>query len=111
MLVDFLPAGFEIETVLRPEDGAGPRTVDGRNRDGAYAWIGEISTPNMAEARDDRFVAAFDVRSEPFAFAYIVRAVTPGAFAMPGAVVEDMYRPAAFARTQPGRIDIRAAQP
>ena len=74
------------------------------------------------EARDDRFVAAFDLgqgwdrdfqmqndaritttrRSlapDQFAVAYLVRVVTPGQFILPEAVVSDMYRPAEMART------------
>jgi uncharacterized protein YfaS (alpha-2-macroglobulin family) len=42
--------------------------------------------------------------------AYIVRAATPGSFVHPAATVEDMYRPARFARTSAGRLEI-AAQP
>ena len=45
-----------------------------------------------------------------FTLAYVVRAVTPGDFVMPGAVIEDMYRPGEFARTAVGRISISAAQ-
>ncbi|MEE2879658.1 MAG: hypothetical protein VX593_11685, partial [Pseudomonadota bacterium] len=59
-----------------------------------------------AEARDDRFVAAIDVRSDPVRLAYVVRAVTPGAFAMPGVNAEDMYRLDVFARSAPGRVTI-----
>jgi len=76
----------------------------------------------MLEARDDRFVAALDLgrdrsrRRNPyfvddegphlanneFHLAYIVRVVTPGAFTLPEAVVEDMYRPGMMARTAAG---------
>ena len=64
----------------------------------------------IAEARDDRYVAAIDLRGEPRRLAYLVRAVTPGDFAMPGAVAEDMYRPAVFARSASGRVAIASAQ-
>ncbi|MFQ5562286.1 MAG: alpha-2-macroglobulin [Parvularculaceae bacterium] len=104
IIADLLPAGFEIETVLRPEDGGG------RGRSGPYKWIGEISYPKIAEARDDRFVAAIDVRKNRFTFAYIVRAVTPGDYVLPGGVVEDMYRPGVFARTASTSLSIAAAQ-
>ena len=112
IIADLLPAGFEIETVLRPADGARGDSRGGRNRgDGPYKWIGEISYPRVAEARDDRFVAAVDVRGRNrFTVAYIVRAVTPGSFVMPGAVMEDMYRPGVFARTAVARVNIAAAQ-
>ncbi len=105
IIVDLLPAGFEIEAVLKPEDGGG------RNRNGPYKWIGEIDYARIAEARDDRFVAAIDVRGEErFTLAYLARVVTPGEFVAPGAVMEDMYRPGVFARTSVGRVSIAAAQ-
>ena len=89
--------------MLRPEDGAG------KERSGVYGWVGEISRFKVAEARDDRFVGAVDLREERFTAAYIVRAVTPGDFAMPGTVIEDMYRPGVTARTGVGRIRIAPA--
>ena len=58
---------------------------------------GSLSRARVAEARDDRFVAAVDVRGKNrFTLAYVVRAVTPGTYAAPGVVVEDMYRPGRF---------------
>ena len=105
IIADLLPAGFEIETVLRPADGGG------EDNNGPYTWAGALSFPRIAEARDDRFVAAVDVRGRSrFTIAYVVRAVTPGSFVMPGAVVEDMYRPGVFARTAVRRVDIAPAQ-
>lgn len=101
ILADLLPAGFEIETVLRPADGNrefGP--------DGAFAWIGDIDAAETAEARDDRFVAAIDVVNQDRTLAYVVRAVTPGTFTMPGVVAEDMYRPDVFARSAATEITI-----
>lgn len=104
IIADLLPAGFEIETILRPEDGGG------RDRTGPYAWVGALSSPRVAEARDDRFVAAVDVRGrDRFTLAYVVRAITPGSFVMPGAVIEDMYRPGVFARTPVSRVAIAEA--
>lgn len=101
IVADLLPAGFEIETVLRAADGArreGP--------DGAFAWIGEIDNAQTAEARDDRYVAAIDVVGDARTLAYVVRAVTPGTFAMPGVVAEDMYRPDVFARSAATELTI-----
>nr|WP_070959982.1 alpha-2-macroglobulin [Hyphomonas sp. Mor2] len=101
IIADLLPAGFEIETVLRPADG---RREYGS--DGAFAWIGEIDAAETAEARDDRFVAAIDVVNEERTLAYVVRAVTPGTFTMPGVVAEDMYRPDVFARSAASEVSI-----
>lgn len=105
IIADLLPAGFEIETILSPQDGGG-------NYNGPYDWIGNIARARVAEARDDRFIAAVDVRgSNRFRLAYIVRAVTPGEFAAPGTVIEDMYRPGLFARTPNRSLKISAAAP
>lgn len=105
--VDLLPAGLEIETVLRSEDGRATNAWDDSDRSGAFGWVGEITASKAAEARDDRFVAAADVRGG-FAFAYVVRAVTPGSYALPGVQMEDMYRPEVFGRSAPARVTIAA---
>jgi len=99
IVADLLPAGLEIETVLRPSDG---RITDGDS--GAFAWIGEIDSAKTVQAQDDRFVAAIDVREQAVTLAYLVRAVTPGEFTVPGATAEDMYRPDVTARSAAGRM-------
>ena len=43
--------------------------------------------------------------------AYVVRAVTPGSYALPPALVEDMYRPHLNARTDMGRIEVIGPRP
>ena len=101
IVADLLPAGFEIETILRPADGA----QEGA-KPGAFDWIGKLDRANTAEARDDRFVAAIDLIEAPKRLAYIVRAVTPGEFTLPGVVAEDMYRPEVSARSRAGRLTI-----
>lgn len=105
VLVDLLPAGLEIESVLGPEDGAGGVQYDGSVHDGPFAWAGSISYANVAEARDDRFVASSNLHGS-FRWAYIARAVTPGRYTMPAAQVEDMYRPGVMARTSTGTVRI-----
>ncbi|NWG52634.1 MAG: alpha-2-macroglobulin family protein [Hydrogenophilaceae bacterium] len=106
VLVDLLPAGLEIESVLGPQDGVQPDYYGGGQRNGPFAFLGVISYARIAEARDDRFVAAADIRNTSFRFAYVARAVTAGSFTMPPAQVEDMYRPGVYARTSVGRIAI-----
>jgi len=104
VIADLLPAGFEIEAVLNPEDGAGNKIS------GPYDWVGKISRPKIAEARDDRFVAAIDLYGDKtFTLAYLVRAVTPGEFSFPGAIIEDMYKPGVFARTSTGALKVKPA--
>jgi uncharacterized protein YfaS (alpha-2-macroglobulin family) len=104
VLVDLLPAGLEIESILHTEDGGGT-DWNGAPRNGPFAWIGEISSADVSEARDDRFVASANLRSS-FRYAYMARAVSPGRFALPAAQVEDMYRPGVMARTSTGAISI-----
>jgi len=98
IIADLLPAGFEIEALVTPEEAGAT---------GPYRFLGDLSRPDIAEARDDRFVAAMDGRrDQPLRLAYMVRAVTPGDFAFPGAVAEDMYKPDVFARTASTRLTI-----
>ena len=101
IVADLLPAGFEIETILKPRDAQ-----RNRRESGAFAWIGNVAAGRVAEARDDQFIAAMDLNDKPKTLAYIVRAVTPGEYAMPGVQAEDMYRPEVNARTRAGRITI-----
>jgi alpha-2-macroglobulin len=105
VLVDLLPAGLEIETLLRPEDGSGGTNWDGTARNGPFSWIGAITYTQVSEARDDRYVASADLRGQ-FRYAYIARAVSPGRYTLPAAQVEDMYRPGVMARTSTGTIRI-----
>ncbi|MEP9355278.1 alpha-2-macroglobulin [Xanthobacter sp. KR7-65] len=101
LLVDFLPAGFEIEN---------PNLIEGG--DGGFAWLDETSEAGHVEFRDDRFVASV-TREEgdgPFVVAYTVRAVSPGRYAHPPALVEDMYRPDRFARTAAGTMEVAPAR-
>ena len=105
VLVDLLPAGLEIETVLNPSDALGEVQYDGTRRSGPFAWVGEISYADVAEARDDRFVASANLRGA-YRYAYVARAVSPGRYTLPAAQIEDMYRPGVMARTNTGSITI-----
>lgn len=103
LLVDRLPAGFEIDN---------PKLVDS-GAVGALPWLKTDVEPANAEYRDDRFVAAFDrTPDQPaiFTVAYMVRAVAPGRYVHPGAHVEDMYRPERFGRTAFGAVEILDAR-
>ncbi len=110
LLVDWLPAGLEIDNA----------SLTGAQH---IAWLGTVSQLAYQEARDDRFIAALrDVQSYDedeegsipiavghFKVAYIAQAVTKGEFALPAAVVEDMYLPAEMARTAEFKLIIRSA--
>jgi uncharacterized protein YfaS (alpha-2-macroglobulin family) len=94
LLVDRLPAGFEIEN---------PNLV-GSGDAGQLPWLSGLSSVDHSEFRDDRFAAAF---TDSFAkVAYLVRAVAPGRYAHPGASVEDMYRPDINARLESGAMSV-----
>jgi uncharacterized protein YfaS (alpha-2-macroglobulin family) len=98
---DPLPAGFEIEAVLNPSDA----------QNGPYKFLGKLVTPDVQESRDDRYIASLKVGGgQAYNFAYVARAVTPGAYFLPGAEAKDMYRPDVFGRTDPGRLTIVAGQ-
>lgn len=81
LLVDRLPAGLEIENP----------TLVATGNTGSLAWLADLTDVTYSEFRDDRFIAAFTDQTAKVA--YIVRAVAPGRYALPGATVEDMYRP------------------
>jgi uncharacterized protein YfaS (alpha-2-macroglobulin family) len=114
---DPLPAGLEIQAVLRPADALNSKRDDGDNGDdkkpapaGRFAFLGDIDAPQMQEKRDDRYVAAFrSDQRKPVVLAYVARAVTPGDFFLPGAEARNMYRPSVSARTAGGRIKVAAA--
>jgi uncharacterized protein YfaS (alpha-2-macroglobulin family) len=100
VLADYLPAGFEIDN---------PRLV--ASGDANLAWIGDLTETAYSEFRDNRFVAAFDRTDDSkngMTVAYTVRAVSPGRYAHPPAIVEDMYRPDRFARTSAGTVEVTA---
>jgi len=110
-LLDLLPAGFEIESVLTDEKAK------------SFSFLPKISDTRIAEGRDDRFFASLDLGRRTyrswwdsdedvkrgrgsFHVAYIVRAVTPGNFALPAVNVSDMYAPRIYARSTMGRVEI-----
>ncbi|RWX51488.1 A-macroglobulin complement component [Candidatus Electrothrix marina] len=108
LLVDLLPAGFEIERPIT-------------ERDTAFSWLKDQLTDNLyVDARDDRFVAAFDTKFLPkvngnkkmsrFQSAYLVRAVTPGIYTLPPVEVEAMYRPEYRARSGVGTVIVSGAE-
>lgn len=102
LVADPLPAGFEIEN---------PDLLSGAGV-GDLAWLA-VDSPVHTEARTDQFVAAFRYSSSTTGLttAYMVRAVSPGTFTMPGATVEDMYRPERRANTDAGTIEVTATGP
>ena len=101
LVTDMLPAGFEIDN---------PGLVSSA-RLSNFDWLSEVEAAHT-EFRSDRFVAAFDRNGDSereITLAYVVRAVTPGNYEHPAAVVEDMYRPQFSARTASGRMEVLKA--
>ncbi len=98
LVVDLLPAGWEIENA---DLGQGVPLE-------AFPWLGKLSWTQATEARDDRFAAALTLSSnrQGFRVAYMARAVTPGSFVLPGVFVEDMYQPELNARGGAGSVTI-----
>ncbi|MEO8985254.1 MAG: alpha-2-macroglobulin family protein, partial [Rhodanobacter sp.] len=106
LATDLLPGGLEVENL---------------NLGGAQAWSGVVvdgiamdehaSAANIVheEYRDDRYVAALDLRRGQTARVfYLVRAVTPGTYTVPPPLVEDMYRPAirGIGKVAPAKITV-----
>ncbi|MGC2413135.1 MAG: alpha-2-macroglobulin family protein, partial [Stellaceae bacterium] len=98
LVVDLLPAGFEIATA----------TMSGQPAD-SYPWLKDLSDTAYTEERDDRYIAALDLGQgkSDFTLAYVVRAVTPGEFKIPALVVEDMYEPETSGRTAIGALSVK----
>jgi uncharacterized protein YfaS (alpha-2-macroglobulin family) len=97
LVTNLLPAGWEIENPA----------LGGKGTDD-MPWLGDLSATDAVEARDDRFVASLDVTADApkWRLAYLVRAVTPGTYELPGASVEDMVKPHFHARQATGHITI-----
>ncbi|MEH6718890.1 MAG: alpha-2-macroglobulin family protein [Aurantimonas endophytica] len=96
---DPLPAGFEIDNpaILRGGDVA------------ALDWLELTGEAAHTEFRADRFLVAVDQGDGDTAtrrFAYIVRAVSPGEFVHPAALVENMYDPTRRGRTDESRVSV-----
>ncbi len=97
MIVDLLPAGFEIENAA----------VGGYDGMKDLKFIPSQSTLQHKIIRDDRFVAALNLRYEAkFSVSYLVRAVTPGTYISPAPFIEDMYNPQLHARGKTAKITI-----
>lgn len=96
---DPLPAGFEIDNpaILRGGDVA------------ALDFLDLTDDAAHTEFRADRFIVSIDKDDgdvAPMRFAYIVRAVSPGRFLHPAALVENMYQPERRARTEEGVVEV-----
>jgi uncharacterized protein YfaS (alpha-2-macroglobulin family) len=100
LIAQGLPAGWEV--VSRFNEGAVP----------GMAWLDKLSATDAQPAADDRYAAVVTLGTDTpgFRIAVRLRAVTPGAFELPGAEASDMYRPAIFARQAAARIKVLSAE-
>jgi len=91
LLVDLLPAGFELENQnLDTAVSLEAFRIDGES----ISTLQDNTKIEYQEFRDDRYVAAIDLRSYGESHViYLVRAVTPGTYSVPAPFAEDMYRP------------------
>jgi alpha-2-macroglobulin len=102
VVADPLPAGFEIENPDLSQSG----------ETSGLSWL-KVDVPTHVEARTDQYIAAFRYASDTpsFSTAYMVRATSPGTFVLPGATVEDMYRPDLRANTAAGALEVKLPAP
>ena len=91
-VIDLLPAGFEV--------------VAGDLKSGA----GTVPGTNFAELREDRSLFYLGIAGNgEWKVKYRMKAVSPGSFTVPPALVEDMYDRGRHGVSQPGRIEVVAA--
>ncbi len=91
LLVDLLPAGFELENpgLEFSQDISEIKIEDSY----IYEWHYQSEILHR-EYRDDRYVAAISLdRRQSSVIFYLMRAVNPGSYQIPPVQVEDMYRP------------------
>ena len=84
LVLDLLPAGLEIENA----------SVGGDSQLNQYEFLPKLTQARYSSELDDRYFAVLDNRTMgEFNFAYMVRAITPGKYAQPPVMIEDMYAP------------------
>jgi Large extracellular alpha-helical protein len=106
-LLDLLPAGFEIESVVNDE------TVK------SFPFLPKITPTRISEARDDRFFAAFDLGRRLYRRGGTRQGLhqllprrlrgargDAGQLCPAGVNVSDMYAPRIYARSDMGRVTI-----
>lgn len=106
LVEDHLPGGLELENFnLTDPEQWGEVLIDG-------ITIAERATAadlRHEEFRDDRYVAALDLRAGQKArLFYLVRAVSPGRYGVPPPTAHDMYRPTlrGSGHAVPGQIEV-----
>ncbi|MBU4610998.1 alpha-2-macroglobulin family protein [Achromobacter sp. GG226] len=103
LIVDRVPAGFDVENLaLSPDDAMNGLELGGDRLGDTL----QNTNVDYREYRDDRFVAALRLDRAVTLF-YRVQVTNPGSYVIPPAFVEDMYRPEIRAIGAPaGRIQV-----
>ena len=99
LVVDYVPAGVEIENANLAQGEQNALLVDGVEIRSAM----QDSRIKHTEFRDDRFVVAARLEGQNDFF-YRVRVVTPGSFVVPPTYVEDMYQPMVYGLAGGGEV-------
>jgi alpha-2-macroglobulin len=91
LITDLSPAGLEVENLnLTDASTLESLEIEGINLASRF----DTTVLKHEEFRDDRFVAALEITAgSPAHVFYLIRAVSPGDFSVPPALVEDLYRP------------------
>jgi uncharacterized protein YfaS (alpha-2-macroglobulin family) len=112
LLVDLIPAGLELEN-QNLADSASLSEIR-LNKRPLSTWMRDRDVRHE-EYRDDRYVAALATGNE-YGYSrstrlyYLARAVTPGEYRVPNALLEDMYQPEARALSDT-LTQLRVVQP
>jgi len=116
VLVDLLPAGFEVENPRLDADSLPEANIknavvtveDANKRQQRRGRRNAAVTASYLEVRDDRMIVAFDtLRAGTYHFYYVVRAVTPGTYQHPPVEAECMYDGGIRARSGGGSIEVK----
>jgi hypothetical protein len=106
LLTDLLPGGLEIENFnLSDSKQWASVVIDGVQIDNRES----AAEVRHEEFRDDRYVAALKLyKGQKAHVFYLVRAVSPGTFAVPPPLIEDMYRPdiRGVGKSEPAQIKV-----
>ncbi|MCC6698552.1 MAG: hypothetical protein IT365_23215 [Candidatus Hydrogenedentes bacterium] len=98
VVVDMLPAGFEIEN---------PRLT----KNLPQLDSGQSVTPSYTDLRDDRIILAFDhMATGTYHYHYVVRAVTPGVYQYPAVEAECMYDAEIRGASEASTITVKRAE-
>ena len=93
LVVDLLPAGFELENTNLSANGD-LQGVKLQGMDQPVLQLIAEQQPDYQAFRDDRYLASLKLRaSSVYQLFYLVRVIAKGKVAVPPSYVEDMYRP------------------